>query len=162
MVNKLILVDAAIVESSNNNILLNIINFDPIRRWGNIFLSSFYTKETFSNTLKSAFYDKDEVTDNTIDGYYLPLEIDDWQDSLLGISRDSNNNVLSEPLSKLDKPTLIIWGSNDSWVPIDNGKALQNKIMNSMFVEISNSGHLPMEDNPKEFNNTVLEFVRQD
>ena len=78
---------------------------------------------------------------------------------MLGITRDGNKNALSKPLYDLKIPTLIIWGKEDLWIPISQGKDLKQKIKGSQFKEVSNSGHLPMEENPVEFNNSLLTFI---
>jgi len=160
MVKRLVIVDGSVVENSSSNFFSSLINQDPLRRWGNLMLSWLYTKDTFSNTLKSAYFDPVKMTEDTLKGYYLPLEIEGWQDALLGITRDASNNVIPKSLSTVNIPTSIIWGSNDSWIPKSQGELLQQKISNSSFVLISNSGHLPMEENPQEFNSSLLELIK--
>jgi pimeloyl-ACP methyl ester carboxylesterase len=160
IIEKLVIVDGMIVESSSSNLFSGLINLDPLRRWGSLMLSWFYTQDTFSNTLKSAYFDPVKVTENTLLGYYLPLDIEGWQDALLGITRDGSNNAIPEPLSTINIPTLILWGGNDSWIPITQGKLLQEKISKSTFIEIPNSGHLPMEENSQKFNSSLWDFIK--
>jgi pimeloyl-ACP methyl ester carboxylesterase len=157
---KFIIVDGSIIENSNSNPLTSVLNFEPVRKLGDLALNTFYTKGNFTNTLKSAYGTDNTMTDNTINGYYMPLQINGWQDSLVGIIRDSNNNAIPKPLTELNIPTLIIWGSKDSWIPLEQGKSLQQKIKSSLFKEIQNTGHLSMEEKPLEFNNLVWEFIK--
>ena len=47
-------------------------------------------------------------------------------------------------------PTLLIWGAQDLWIPLDNGKRMDSIMVNSQLKVLENSGHEPMEENPKE------------
>lgn len=63
-----------------------------------------------------------------------------------------------EPLyASIQRPVLIIWGKEDTWIPIDRGDRLHHAIPTSTFVAIAQAGHLVQEDAP----DTVLEAVQQ-
>ena len=46
-------------------------------------------------------------------------------------------------------PTLILWGKEDQWLPIDHGRLLSTMIPNARFQPVSGSGHLMQEDAPE-------------
>ena len=46
-------------------------------------------------------------------------------------------------------PTLILWGEQDRWIPIERGRQLQRAIPGSGFRAIANAGHLVQEDAPE-------------
>ncbi len=56
-------------------------------------------------------------------------------------------------------PTLILWGEEDAWIPLDKGKRLHRLIPNSQFVPIPNAGHLVQEDAPEAIVAAVLPFL---
>lgn len=158
-VSSLVLVSAAIVENSQTSIFSNIIGNFPVKDWLKVIISYYFTKDRFSEFLSSAYNNKDVITQEVVDSYYLPLEINNWQDSLIGISRDSSKNAVPQPLSSVLNPTLIVWGNKDTWVEPDRGNYLNNKIPNSTLKTIENAGHLPMEEYPNEFNSILLEYL---
>lgn len=50
--------------------------------------------------------------------------------------------------SGIGKPVLILWGREDSWIPLDRGKALHDMIPGSRLEVIPDSGHLVIEEQP--------------
>jgi pimeloyl-ACP methyl ester carboxylesterase len=46
-------------------------------------------------------------------------------------------------------PTLILWGEEDRWLPIEHGRRLTTLIPSSRFRPVSGSGHLMQEDAPE-------------
>ena len=59
-------------------------------------------------------------------------------------------------LKSVKTNTLLIWGAKDTWIPLGNGKRMDSMLPNSKLVILENSGHVPMEENPKE----SLEFLK--
>lgn len=48
-------------------------------------------------------------------------------------------------------PTLILWGANDSFAPLSEGKAVRDSIPGSELVEIAECGHMPQLETPDVF-----------
>ena len=46
-------------------------------------------------------------------------------------------------------PTLILWGEEDQWLPIDHGRRLSTMIPSARFQPVPGSGHLMQEDSPE-------------
>lgn len=158
MVTKLVLVDAAVNDSAYPGISKALGVF-PFQNWAEIIANAYFTKDRFESLLQSAYLKSDFVTEDILDNYYRPLKIKGWQGTLVGIIRDSSQNTLPGSLSTLTKPTLILWGDKDPWINISKGTDLNAKIVNSAFIKIDNSGHLPMEENPDSFNSILLDYV---
>ncbi len=59
----------------------------------------------------------------------------------------------------IETPTLILWGEEDSWIPLDKGKELNRLIPNSKMKIIPNSGHLVIEEKYVELINEIKEFI---
>ena len=56
-------------------------------------------------------------------------------------------------------PTLLIWGTDDPIIPIEHGRAAQERIPKSRLVEIPGSGHWPQLDDPDRFVDELSEFM---
>jgi len=72
--------------------------------------------------------------------------------------------------ASLNIPVLAIWGEEDTTVPVNYGDSLIGEIKNgngskkdkSKIKKIKNAGHAPFMDNPKEFNDILLDFLVND
>jgi len=51
--------------------------------------------------------------------------------------------------SQITKPLMILWGTEDTWIPIERGRLLNELIPSSSFYEIPNAGHLVIEEQPE-------------
>ena len=66
-----------------------------------------------------------------------------------------------EPLySKIRCPVSILWGENDSWIPLETGQRLHAAIPHSKFAVVPEAGHLAQLENPKFVNDSVLKFLQ--
>lgn len=64
-------------------------------------------------------------------------------------------------LSRINSPTLVLWGQQDGWIPVTDGEAYARDIANARLVVLEQSGHVPMEEHPEESLLPVLEFLLQ-
>ena len=51
--------------------------------------------------------------------------------------------------SEVRCPTLILWGEEDRWIPIDRGRQLQRAIPGAQLRPVPGAGHLVQEDAPE-------------
>jgi pimeloyl-ACP methyl ester carboxylesterase len=55
-------------------------------------------------------------------------------------------------------PSLIVWGENDSIIPVAHGAAAHEAMPGSRFVVFEDAGHMPQEAQPHRFAAVVTEF----
>lgn len=60
----------------------------------------------------------------------------------------------------IDKPTLIVTGSDDRVIPPQNSEMLHQKIDGSELIKLENGGHLFFMEKPGEFNKQVIDFLK--
>lgn len=66
-----------------------------------------------------------------------------------------------QPLyGKISRPVLVLWGREDTWIPVQKGKALQQMIPGSLFQVISDAGHLVIEEQPDRLNEKIRAFLQ--
>lgn len=70
-------------------------------------------------------------------------------------------NAVGADLAHLAAPTLIIWGEQDSIVPLQWGKRLQRDIPQSRLEIVPGAGHLILNDAPEQVGKLVQQFVAQ-
>jgi pimeloyl-ACP methyl ester carboxylesterase len=56
---------------------------------------------------------------------------------------------IADRLPEVRCPTLILWGENDRWIPIERGRQLQREIPGARLRAIAGAGHLVQEDAPE-------------
>ncbi len=61
---------------------------------------------------------------------------------------------------EITAPVLILWGREDSWIPLERGEALHAMIPGSRFCVIPGSGHLVIEEKPAELIEEVHPFLK--
>jgi len=161
------LIDAAIVEPGAASgapgagaSTATILAVPQVRRIGRIALRSLFSDALFGELLSSAFAVKSVATPTTIAGYAASSHLENWDLALLGIVRDGAANALPRPISAIlgdagggvdVPPMLILWGAEDSWVPLDRGAALHAALPQADYVVLPGLGHVPFEEDPAGF-----------
>jgi len=64
-------------------------------------------------------------------------------------------------LEEIKAPTLLMLGKEEISFMFDVAKALESGIPNITRVELSGTAHLPPMEKPAEFNQLVLDFLRE-
>lgn len=100
------------------------------------------------------------ITQERVDSVVRPLSAADAHHSVLATSRNWHADRIERDANLIDQPTLIIWGEEDSVVPIRDGYSLHDSILHSRFVVLPNCGHVPQEETPELFTELVAEFCR--
>ncbi|MEO6728915.1 MAG: alpha/beta hydrolase [Candidatus Dojkabacteria bacterium] len=161
-VNKLILVDAAINKPNSNftSQLSPAISVFPFEQYARQIFTRYLTTDRLKDILKSAYNDPELVNDEDVKGYSQAFKMKNWQDSLIGITRDNAKNALSKGLDQIGKPVKIIWGLQDPWINIEDGKKINVDIKGSVMDVVEDAGHLPMEEKANEFNVILLKDLK--
>ena len=80
--------------------------------------------------------------------------------TLLNAINQLLNTDFSAKLSRVQAPTLLVWGEHDAIVPLEIGKRLCRHLpANNKIVVIKGAGHNPMWDRPGAFNQVVEKFL---
>ena len=75
--------------------------------------------------------------------------------TLLGMK---NSPVITEKLSLIKIPSMLIWGSEDKLIPFEYSKQFIVSMKNCHFIEMKGCGHVPYDEEPEKFSKLVLEF----
>lgn len=70
------------------------------------------------------------------------------------------NQDLTERLSQIKCPTLLIWGDQDNDTPLKYGKIMEKKIPDAGLVVFKGAGHFSYLDKINDFNIIVCKFFR--
>jgi pimeloyl-ACP methyl ester carboxylesterase len=62
-------------------------------------------------------------------------------------------------VERIEAPALVVHGDADLIVPVENGRALAQRLPNARYVELPGRGHNLMLEDPELFNGIVLDFL---
>jgi pimeloyl-ACP methyl ester carboxylesterase len=66
---------------------------------------------------------------------------------------------LRPKLARIEAPTLIVWGGRDGILPVRLGQELHEAVVGSRFELLERAGHIPMWEEPQQFNELALSFL---
>jgi pimeloyl-ACP methyl ester carboxylesterase len=161
----LALIDAAIGASFGDSPATSALQASPLRRAARILIRSAFTEATFGELLSSAFAVKSAATPEMIRGYAAASRLPEWDAALLGVLRDGSKNALTQPIAEIVSragapiPTLILWGADDSWVPLSAGESLRDALPAATYVVLPGLGHVPFEEDPEAFTQAMQEWL---
>ncbi|MFT6909827.1 MAG: pimeloyl-ACP methyl ester carboxylesterase [Oleiphilaceae bacterium] len=124
-----------------------------------IVMSNFSPRFLYASGLKEVYFDEVQVTDEVIDRYYelsrYPGNLDAFPRR---VSAELDKN--SESITKVSVPTLILWGKEDIYFPVENAYKFNTDIVGSTLRIYPNVGHLPMEEVPEKSLTDYLDFLQ--
>jgi len=112
--------------------------------------------------IEEVYEDDSKITDELINRYHkMALRVGNRKAFIDRAKTDFklDTQVNLEKLKSIQTPTLLIWGAKDLWIPIANGIRMNEILVNSKLEVLENSGHVPMEENPKESLKLMNDFL---
>ncbi|HOO70261.1 MAG TPA: alpha/beta hydrolase [Spirochaetota bacterium] len=158
MISRLVLIDAAgykikkpfIIELSNAPLAEETMNL-------------FFGKWLVKALLCQVFYDDSKVTGERINAYYLRQCTENALYAQIQVGRKLDFalfETLLRRVPEITKKTLIIWGRDDNWIPLESAAMFRRDIKNSSIAVIPECGHIPMEEQPEITASLILDFMR--
>lgn len=162
----LILVDAAGLPQPSSNsekspsskrpAILQLNNGVP----GKNYLRQATPRFIYKGIVKQVYVNDELVTRDLVSRYYLLMRREGNRQAFLDrASQRPKGMGKHAALRTLKVPTLILWGSQDPWIPLSSGRQFQELIPGSVLVEFAHLGHVPMEEDPANTVVPVLGFL---
>jgi pimeloyl-ACP methyl ester carboxylesterase len=140
-----------------------LATIDPDMPFAVTLLETLLTPERFTDILTSAYYKTEVVTDEVAAGYQRPLRMNNWAAGLLAFQKAVDlAPVTLENLAEIAFPTLILWGEEDTWIPLAAGETMAAALETAIWMTYPETGHLPMEENTARFNTDLIAFLKGD
>ena len=158
-VEKLILVDASGLPMNKEPPAIYKMAKSPVLRSLFLYVTP---KMLITKNIKEVYADDDKVTDELVTRYHkMALWAGNRQAFIDRAKTDFklDAKINTDRLKSIQTPTLLIWGAKDLWIPLDNGKRMNRILVNSKLEVLENSGHVPMEENPKESLELLKNFL---
>ena len=114
-----------------------------------------YIKERIEYT----FYDPATASEELIDEVFQTTKSIPKCLRIVSIAKSAQRNNLGKELHKIEAPTLLIWGLNDTITPPMVAHAFNRLLPNSKLKFIDKCCHAPMMEHPEKFNEILEEFL---
>jgi pimeloyl-ACP methyl ester carboxylesterase len=101
------------------------------------------------------------ISNERLDSYYQSFNTPAARGSALATLRATvDTRPVAAQTSRIQKPTLILWGHRDRLLPPSVGQRLAREIRGARF-ELLDAGHAPQEERPRELSEAVRRFLRE-
>ena len=100
------------------------------------------------------------LDERRVDARHLPLRAAGTQRAIIRTVRAWDAERISRDAHLIKQPTLLLWGENDTEIPLADGERLHDEIRGSRLVVFLDCGHIPHEEYPEAFTNVVTGFCK--
>lgn len=125
----------------------------------------FFGRWFVERTLKEVMFNDDKITEEQIDAYFKRISTENALDAQVAIARSIDFEAMSiytKRIPEIKNRTLIIWGKNDEWIPIESGHNFKRDLLNSKLVILPECGHIPQEEKPEQTAKIMIDFIERD
>jgi pimeloyl-ACP methyl ester carboxylesterase len=101
------------------------------------------------------------LDEETMDGIVLPWLGEEGKAAFYRQMAQADSRYTDEAQAlyhTMTTPTLILWGREDRWIPLERGEMLRDMIPGSVLHVVDGAGHLVIEENPHELAKEILRF----
>jgi pimeloyl-ACP methyl ester carboxylesterase len=154
---KLILIDSAGLFYNFPGFIEDILETSS----GNIFVRNINEEILVSYVLEKVFFDKNKIPEDAAREYAKVLKQENARECLKKAADQiaiSNINWFLKNIKKINIPSLIIWGRNDSVVYLEDSILFKARL-DAFLKIIPNCGHVPQEEKPEETAKIIQGFL---
>ena len=137
-------------------ILQNLLGIKPV---GTFFFKQLATAKTVRKVLLQAYRRQEAVTDELVELLLKPGRDRRASDVFIAFTRYSQGPLPEELLDQLPCPTLILWGEDDPWEPVQLGRQLAEYPAVDDFISLPGVGHCPQDEAPELVNPRVRDWL---
>jgi len=120
------------------------------------------TLEESREYLEKIYFDRSRVTASLVEqNLVLRLRSAFTIESMQTANARGLGRLTEEELREIRVPTLLVWGMNDPLSPVQTADKLHAAIKGSRKVLIDRAGHFPFLEHPEQFNQAVLDFLKE-
>lgn len=111
------------------------------------------------SSFKKNVVDPSLATKERVDRYWELLRFPGNRQALLDRFATDREERYVQQLSTLSMPTLLLWGREDTIVPVGIGEVFDREIPNGQLIVYENIGHLPMVENSAQSVQDLRKFL---
>lgn len=160
-VKALVLMDTAGYQNNKEitGLLSKLSRYKPVAK----FLKKIASKKLARKIIDWATYNETIIDKEMVDGYYKPMKTEGAFESLIKLVRNLSYTEFDyNKVKEIKVPTLIIWGTEDKWMPVSDAHRFHKDIKNSKLVLMTSCGHAPQEETPEKVIDEITKFIDED
>lgn len=108
---------------------------------------------------EAVFYDPKIATKEIVDEVFETVNDRYKLVRTLALAKSAIRHNMANELPKMNTPTAIIWGKQDSVTPPNVAEEFNTLLPDSNLYWIDKCGHAPMMEHPEEFNTTLQQWL---
>ncbi|MDZ7687626.1 MAG: alpha/beta hydrolase [Halobacteriales archaeon] len=153
---KLLLVDAAgySTQGEGESIFITLARYPVLDR----IPRHITPRSAITGLVESAYADDSLVTDELVERYYDLLRREGNREAIVQ-RMQSLPESREDEVPEIEIPTLVMWGEQDTWIPLEHGERFADEIPDAELVTYEGVGHVPMEEVPDMTVPDVAEFL---
>ena len=148
---------AAAVYNSPPSLAIRLSGVWPLNHLFRFVIKNFILREYQINRALESAYGR-ELSEEELKEYIKTLRVDGTAGALLDMTKSSS--LAMTELEEIEIPSLLIWGEEDSWVPVEEGRKMEKELSNARLELIADSHHMPMVTDAEIVNELIVEFLR--
>jgi pimeloyl-ACP methyl ester carboxylesterase len=154
-IHKLVLVDAAgFLDDKSIPAPFKLVKMPLFGRMTKYVVS----RQMIERYIRQVYHNQDLVTSLLIERYFELFTREGNPDAFFELVNQRFTDRTAK-LKKITAPTLILWGEQDFWIPVDNAYMFLLEIPRSELVVYPECGHLPMEELAEASCNDLIDFL---
>lgn len=125
---------------------------------GEVLFGLFYDQRP-DERMALAFYDKRFVSERLVEEVEKAIDRPGTNAAALAAVRGQNYDLVEGRYKLMDKPTLLLWGREDTVTPLKYGERLSRELPNSKLIVYPRCGHFPMIEARDASNRDLMAFL---
>lgn len=144
--------------SAPTPLIQKVLGYKPLI---SLFFKQLAKPKAVKRILRQAYGRKEAVTDELVSLLLVPAFDEGAVDVFLAFIRYSQGPIPEDLLPQLTCPTLILWGSQDPWEPVEQARAYGDYPAVESFIELEGLGHCPQDEAPEVVNPILAQWIDQ-
>ena len=105
------------------------------------------------------YFDPSKMTDAEVERIQAMLKIEGNGQALISLLEQFTLPDPTERLSRITAPTLVVWGQEDAFVPVEHAQRFATDIDQAQVAVIENAGHRVIQEQPDEVTQAINTFL---
>lgn len=128
---------------------------------GRLFVENYTPRSFLKSTALEAVSVKSVMDEEAVDRHWELLRYPGNRRAAVLRASVDREPAYADRLNEITQPTLIIWGAEDGYIPVDVARTFDERIPNSDLVIYEGIGHIPMEEAPDRTANDIDAFLER-
>lgn len=137
--------------------LIKNVILSPVPSW---FVFQFVKKKSYiRKTLQQVYVNKAAVTEELVENIFRPATEPEAPAAFAALFKAPRGERVDVLLSQLERPLLLLWGTQDPWMNCEERSGLFGKYYDDIEEHFLEAGHCPHDDRPELVNPLIRDWV---